>query len=149
MERGAEAAPASEALAGLLTDDRTCIPASRALERIGAPAAAAIGKLDEMAKHRDGFVRLAAVYALKSVGTPTGKILGTTEPVVDILRRTLLDDYHPVTKVSGDALISYGPAAAAAIPEVKQLKEKRQYALYIWPYSDFPDMIIAAIAPDQ
>ena len=147
-ERGVEAAPATTALALLLDDNRTCIPAARALDAIGSSAAAAIPALDQLVKHRDGFVRLAAVFALKSIGEPDPQHRETTERVVDVLRRTLLDEFHPVAKASGDALISYGPAAAAALPEAKKLQDMRTYKLYIWPYTDFPKKIIEAISND-
>ena len=155
-ERGAVSAPATEMLAGLLSDTRTCIPAARALQAIGPSAAASISALEQMTKHRDGFVRLAAVYALAEVGTPTrdkdkedsgsDNNVVSTKQVVDILRRTLLDDYHPVAKVSGDALIRFGSAAAAALPEAKKLHKIRKYELYAWPYTDFPQEIIQAIS---
>jgi len=100
-----------------------------------------------MAKHEDGFVRLAAVYALKSIGKPNGGSVETTRAAVAILRTTLLDKFHPVGKVSGDALISFGPAAAAALSEAQELK-KRKYHLTKWPHADLADKIIEAIASD-
>ena len=155
VERGETAASATEALASLLDDNRTCVPAARTLDAIGPGAAAAIPALHEMVKHQDGFIRLAAVFALKSIGTPNGTPLSplakggsiaTTNRVVDILRHTLFDDYHPVAKISGDALISYGTFASAALPEAEKLKKARKYELYTWPYTDFADRIVEAIS---
>ena len=147
FERGSEAAPATEALAALLDNPETCIPAARALDAIGPAAAASIPALAKMSKHEDGFVRLAALYALKSIGKVAGDNAATTQSVVAILRVTLLDPFHPVCKVSGDALISFGPASVAALPEAQQLK-KRKYHLTKWPHAGLADKLIEAIGSD-
>ena len=144
FERGADAAPATAALARLLDHPETCIPAARALDAIGPAARAAIPALGKMAQHEDGFVRLAATYALKSIGKPAGDNQAATAAVVAILRVTLLDKFHPVGKVSGDALISFGELAAAALPEAQQLK-KRKYHLTKWPHSGLADKLIESI----
>ena len=144
VERGPAAAPATEALAGLLDNTETCIPAARALDAIGPAAAAAVPSLGQLAKHEDSFVRLAAVYALKSIGKPDGDNVETTRVAVAILRTTPLDKFHPVGKVSGDALISFGPAAAAALSAAQELK-KRKYHLTQWPHADLADKIIEAV----
>ena len=119
-------------------------PAACALDAIGPAARAAIPALGKMAQHEDGFVRLAATYALKSIGKPAGDNQAATAAVVAILRVTLLDKFHPVGKVSGDALISFGELAAAALPEAQQLK-KRKYHLTKWPHSGLADKLIESI----
>ena len=88
------------------------------------------------------------MYALKSIGKPDGGNVETTRVTVAILRTTLLDKFHPVGKVSGDALISFGPASAAALPEALEIK-KREYHLTKWPHVKLADKIIEAIASDS
>jgi len=68
FEKGPEAAPAVGALADLLEDAETRLPALRALEAIGPAARAALPQLQVLLDHPDGFVRVGANIAVKAIG---------------------------------------------------------------------------------
>ena len=87
-ERGPQAAVAVEALAGLLGDADTRIPALRALEAIGAEAAPAIPRVAALLSHPDPFIRMAATLALGAMG-PAG---------IEPLRAVENDPFRPIAR---------------------------------------------------
>ena len=70
FEKGPDAAPAVGALAGLLDDAETRLPALRALEAMGPAARPAPPQLSVLLDHPDRFVRLGANSAVKAIGAP-------------------------------------------------------------------------------
>ena len=67
FEKGPEAAPAVGALADLLDDPETRLPAMRALEAIGPAARAALPQFQVLLDHPDDFVRLGANIAVQAI----------------------------------------------------------------------------------
>ena len=116
FERGAAAAPAVPALAGLLGDADVRIPALRALEATGPGAAAAVPQIQPLLTHGDVFIRLGATYALRAIGTPA--LAG--------LRDALQDVSPHVAYVAGEAAAEIGEPAKVLVPElVANLRRER------------------------
>ena len=70
FEKGPEAAPAAGALADLLEDAETRLPALRALEAMGPAGGPVPPQLALLLDHPDGFVRVGARLVVKAIGGP-------------------------------------------------------------------------------
>lgn len=143
FEKGPQGAPAVRALAGLLGDDETRMPALRALEAIGYQSSAALPELALLTEHPDGFVRMGAAYALGAIGAPAAQALAKAvvtpdaywpaagvvrrafaglgsgmQPALPILIKLLDDPTWQVQQVALETINAIGPHAASAVPDI-------------------------------
>jgi len=95
--------------------------ACRALGAIGADAEPAVEKLAERLKNGVTSVRRNAATALGQIGTAGG------DAVVPALISALDDPLHPVRVEAIVGLGRMGPAAAAAVPKIKQMLEDERF----------------------
>lgn len=110
MERGAEAAPAAAALVEQLSIAEVRIPALRALEKIGTPAAWAVPKIAALSSHPDAFVRLGATFALREMGPAA----------TEALQAAVLDEFPHLAEAAGQGLSQLG-GQAFSVPLVIKL----------------------------
>jgi len=110
MERGAKAAPAAAALVQQLPIPEVRIPALRALERIGPPAAFAVPKIAALSSHPDAFVRLAATFSLRGMGPAAA----------EVLQAAVLDEFPHLAEAAGQGLSQLG-GQAVPVPLVIKL----------------------------
>ena len=129
FERGPAAAKATGALISSLDDPDVRIPAIRALEAVGPQAVPALPALATLMSHHDGFVRLCAAMAVKTIAIPdeiNDETLqnSSLRAAVEILSPALGDDYTPLREVASEGLSRCGAAAAPAVlAAIKVLKQ--------------------------
>jgi len=168
-EMGAEAAAATELLAGQLQVDEVRMPALRALEMIGPQAYAAVSEIEKLFSHGDSFVRLGAAFALGGIGAPWKekwyrdhgahdraereasrmKPLSPSQmkTVAEALRKGFRDDAHRVARAAGEGLVRMGPAARPALQDAIELLD-RPHDNWIWDAGDVVRKIISSIGPE-
>ena len=108
------------------------IPAIRALEAIGHHAAPALPALATLLSDPDGFVRLSAVTAVKTIAIPdeiTDETLQKSSVLaaVEILSPALGDDYTSVRELVSRVLSRCGAAAAPAVPAAIRVLKQPNY----------------------
>lgn len=123
---GADAKPAVPNLIGVLDDHRSVhreqqtyivsVSATSTLAQMGAAARPAVPKLRSLLEHRDGRIRQQAAVALWKIGGETG---GPLPVLLERLKSVSPSGNWEVLAALGEM----GPAAAAALPRLKQLPQ--------------------------
>lgn len=117
----AAAAPALDALVGLLKDESQSVEArwnaARTLGKIGPDAVSTVPVLIEMTHDQDATIREHSAEAIGDIGPVVG------DDAIEALIKSMSD---PATKVRRDAVRSLGyigPKAKEAVPTIKKLTE--------------------------
>ena len=123
-EMGSQAAPATEALARVLSDPEVRMPALHALEAIGPEAYQAVPQISELVTHPDPFVRIGATMTLGEIGCPlqprtrSGRRVRSPHAalVFEPLSKVFEDEYDTYACSAASMLNTMGPLAKPVVP---------------------------------